>query len=159
MDKILYRLALAAAFAIAGIGLCRAGERDYGRACLALAAFSEQNENQRDGMLLVAVAILNRVNDERGRYGVSICDVVNQSGQFIGIQNWHYPRRPEDTNPARWAIALDVAGRAIDRRYELPGACVSKNPILYFHSGDRPYWTKSYDLICFVDGHYFYAER
>lgn len=137
----------------------RSAELDYGRTCLALAAFSEQNENQPDGMLLVQVTIINRLIDDENRYGMSLCDVVQQNGQFIGVESWPLPRRPWMTNPRRWAMALETADRVIDRRYEVPGQCVSEKPILYFHSGDKAYWSPRLHLVCHVDGHYFYSEN
>lgn len=144
------------------LGQCsksKANEIDYGRACLALVAFSEQNEEQAEGMGLVITTILNRLNDEKGRYGVSICDVVAQSGQFIGIERWKYPRRPQDTNPRRWFVAVAMATLVTSGNYEVPGQCASNKPILYFHSGDKPYWIGSYRLVCKVDGHWFYSEK
>lgn len=136
----------------------RAEELDYGRACLALAAFSEQNEHQPNGMLMVQLTIINRLQDETSRYGMSICDVVQQSGQFVGLERWPYPRRPWDTNPKRWAMATETADRVINRHYEVPGQCVSDKPVMYFHSGDRPYWSPRLRLVCRVDGHFFYSE-
>lgn len=161
MERIIARVfaALALVIAAASFTRCAAAEPDYGRACLALVLYSEQNEMQPNGMLLVGATIMNRLNDPEGRYGLSICDVANQAGQFIGILNWKYPRRPQDTNPVRWAMAMNVANQIIGGQYELPGACTSANPILYFHSGAAPYWTSRYDLVCHIDGHFFYAER
>ena len=133
-------------------------ELDYGRICLALVAFSEQSEKHPDGMLLVQLTVVNRLMDKKSRYGESLCDVAQQEHQFDGIQQWATPRTPWVTNPQRWAMAMDIANRIIDRRYEIPGQCVSNNPILYFHSGEPPYWTNELDFVCFVDGHYFYSE-
>lgn len=158
-SALLAGIALTLLIAIVHVKTSKADELDYGRTCLALAAFGEQNEQQPEGMLLVQLTIINRLLDDENRYGMSICDVVQQNGQFIGYEKLPLPRRPWISNPGRWAMAMETADRVIDRRYEIPGPCVGDSPILYFHSGDRAYWEPRLQLECYVDGHYFYSER
>lgn len=134
-------------------------EVDYGRLCIALTVFTEQNRLQPEGMDMVALVILNRLRDDKARYGDTICDVTRQTGQFVGIEALGYPRDPVRTDATRWAMSLRAARRAIAGEAELPGPCVSDKPILYFHSGDRPYWAHSLHFVCKIDGEYFYSEN
>ena len=45
---------------------------------------AESNASQTDneGRIMIAICILNRVNDETGRFGEGITGVISQSGQF-----------------------------------------------------------------------------
>jgi hypothetical protein len=133
-------------------------EADFGRLYLALVAFTEQNRHQPEGMDLVVRTVLNRLEDPAARFGLTIADVATQEGQYAGIEALRGPSNPARTDPERWAMALRAARRAIEGGVELPGPCASDKPILFFHSGDRPYWSPRLHLVCHVDGHYFYSE-
>lgn len=134
-------------------------EVDYGRACMALVLYSEQDELSPDGMTIVARVLLNRLADPSNRYGLTLCDVAFQGHQFAGVEGWRYPREPGRVNPVRWDLAMKITNMTIAGTAELPGQCIGKRPVLYFHSGDRAYWSGRLQLLCKVDGHYFYSEK
>lgn len=134
-----------------------AQERDFGLECLAMVAYTEQNELQPEGMGLVARTVLNRVQDNR--FSGSICSVTTELGQFEGLTVYPVPRSPGHDNPRRWAQALRAASGAIQGWEEMPGHCLSDKPILWFHSGPRPAWANQKLLVCYADGHYFYSDR
>ena len=45
-------------------------------------AESNRSQTDNEGRIMVAICILNRVNDEEGRFGEGITGVIGQSGQF-----------------------------------------------------------------------------
>lgn len=131
-------------------------EEDYGRLCLAITAYYEQGRYHADGMGLVALVIVNRLQD--GRFGEALCEVVAEPGQFIGFESAPYPRYPWEQDQARWDLAMRAANRAIEGSFTIPGQCVSDKPILYFQSGPRAAWTRGLNLVCELDGHKFYTD-
>lgn len=45
-------------------------------------AESNRSQTDNEGRIMIAICILNRVNDEEGRFGEGITGVIGQSGQF-----------------------------------------------------------------------------
>ena len=45
-------------------------------------AESNRSQTDNEGRIMIAICILNRVNDETGRFGEGITGVISQSGQF-----------------------------------------------------------------------------
>lgn len=94
-------------------------EIDYGRTCLALAEYSEARSEGPTGMQAVALTVMNRLDDPA--YPKSICEVVNDPGQYLGVQEWPYPRRPTEVDA--WKDALAIADDAIAGRLAVASAC------------------------------------
>ena len=132
---------------------CAHAEPDHGRICLALVAFSEARNQGDEGMAEVMRVVLNRVNQQREAWGLSICDVVNKKGQFVGVEDWPYPRQPERIDAAMWARALELAGLLIEGK-------ALRNPVCYGathfdQGGNKAGLVK----ICTVKDHAFYVEK
>ena len=45
-------------------------------------AESNRSQTDNEGRIMIAICILNRVNDDTGRFGEGITGVISQSGQF-----------------------------------------------------------------------------
>lgn len=70
--------------------------------CMAKVVRHEAANQSRQGQRAVAEIVMNRVRS--GRFPSTICDVVNQPGQFFNTASYN-PRR--DT--AQWQTAVDVS--------------------------------------------------
>lgn len=90
--------------------------------CMAKVVVHEAANQSRSGQLAVAQVIMNRVGQDR--FGDTVCEVVNQRGQFFQTASFH-PRR--DT--ARWALAVEVSRQAMAGAADqvVPGA-------VFYHS-------------------------
>jgi N-acetylmuramoyl-L-alanine amidase len=84
-----------------------AGDSDM--RCLATAVYFESRGEPLEGQLAVAQAILNRV--ESGRYADSVCNVINQPGQFSFSRN----RAP--AGGGDWRTAQAIARIAADNMW------------------------------------------
>ena len=97
-------------------------EPDFGRICVALAVFYEARSEGWDGQAAVASVVVNR---SRTR-GISLCEVVQEKGQFEGVEMQPYPRRPEIIDRRAWEIAQAVADAVVDGHYVLaPESCAN----------------------------------
>jgi len=90
--------------------------------CMAKVVHHEAANQPREGQLAVAQLIMNRV--ESGRFPATVCDVVNQPGQFFKTASYH-PRESSRT----WETALDVSREAMAGKSAdiIPGA-------LFYHA-------------------------
>jgi N-acetylmuramoyl-L-alanine amidase len=90
--------------------------------CLAKVVLHEAGNQPRQGQLAVAQLIMNRV--AHGRFGETVCQVVNQPGQFFRTASYN-PRR----DSAAWANAVEVSRQAMGGQGEavVPGA-------IFFHA-------------------------
>lgn len=70
--------------------------------CMAKVVLHEAANQPREGKIAVAQTLVNRLN--AGRFGDTICGVVNQKGQFFRIASFH-PRRDTDG----WQEAVEIA--------------------------------------------------
>lgn len=100
-----------------------AGDRfDYGRACLALAGYAEARGEGDAGMATVMAVVLERTTDPR--WPDTVCDVVEQPGQFEALARWQPPRHPERDEPEAWTRAQRLAEQLLaDDRTLVPAAC------------------------------------
>lgn len=137
----------------ANVDINVAQEKDHGVLCLALVAFSEARNQGDDGMAEVMRVVLNRASDSQNRWPKALCDVVNEPGQFAGVENWPYPRHPERIDAAMWARALELAALLIEGK-------APRNPVCYgathFDQGGNK---EGLVKICQVKDHAFYVER
>lgn len=120
--------------------------------CLAFALYFEAGTEGREGMLMVAWTILNRV--ESVKYPDTVCDVIKQPKQFS-----FYGRAGEpDYRSKTWVLALNTASDVIGgrlRRY------FHEYHITHYYAPKRlqkaPHWARRYKYIKTVGGHRFYG--
>lgn len=114
--------------------------------CMAKVVMHEAANQPRPGQLAVAQLIMNRVGQPR--FGNSVCEVVNQPGQFFRTASYN-PRR----DGQRWATAVEVARQAMAGNADqvVPGAvfyhAVHQAPNRFFRTRER---------ISMVGDHVFY---
>ncbi|RYE38020.1 MAG: cell wall hydrolase [Hyphomicrobiales bacterium] len=114
--------------------------------CMAKVIVHEAANQPRTGQLAVAQLIMNRVGQDR--FGETVCEVVNQPGQFFNTTTYN-PRR----DSTRWATAVEVARQAMAGNAEqvVPGAvfyhAASQAPNRFFRTRSR---------ISMVGDHVFY---
>lgn len=114
--------------------------------CMAKVVMHEAANQPRSGQLAVAQLIKNRVGQDR--FGETVCDVVNQPGQFFRTASYN-PRRDSQ----RWATAVEVSRQAMEGNAQqvVPGAvfyhAASASPNRFFRSRER---------ISMVGDHIFY---
>ena len=114
--------------------------------CMAKVVHHEAANQPRSGQLAVAQLVMNRVGQDR--FGESICEVVNQRGQFFQTASYN-PRRDTD----RWATAIEVSRQAMAGHGDqvVPGAvfyhAASHAPNRFFRTRPR---------ISMVGDHVFY---
>lgn len=76
--------------------------------CLAATVYLEARSESQIGQMAVAEVAMRR--RETGRWGDSVCDVVNAPAQFaLSMTSESFNFR----NPKAWSRAWDIAGRAI----------------------------------------------
>ena len=114
--------------------------------CMAKVVMHEAANQPRTGQLAVAQLIQNRVG--QARFGQSVCEVVNQPGQFFRTASYN-PNRDSQ----RWAAAVEVARQAMAGNADqvVPGAvfyhAVHQAPNRFFRTRER---------ISMVGDHVFY---
>lgn len=114
--------------------------------CLAKVILHEASNQPRTGQLAVAQLVMNRVGNPK--FGATVCEVINQPGQFFPTASYN-PRR--DTQ--RWANAVEVARQAMagDGEQVVPGAvfyhAAYQAPNRFFRTRER---------ISLVGDHVFY---
>jgi N-acetylmuramoyl-L-alanine amidase len=135
IDKVLYKETVASA-----------GKLDKQLECLAKVVLHEASNQPRTGQLAVAQLVMNRVG--KPKFANTVCEVVNQPGQFFPTASYN-PRR--DTQ--RWANAVEVARQAMagDAEQVVPGAvfyhAAYQAPNRFFRTRER---------ITLVGDHVFY---
>lgn len=112
IDQVIYKEA-----AVADARLGAATKLDHDTECMAKVVMHEAANQPRSGQLAVAQLIKNRVGQDR--FGDTVCEVVNQPGQFFRTASYN-PRRDSQ----RWATAVEVARQAMagDAEQVVPGA-------------------------------------
>lgn len=114
--------------------------------CMAKVVMHEAANQPRSGQLAVAQLIMNRVGQDR--FGETVCEVVNQPGQFFRTASYN-PNR----NSPRWATAVEVSRQAMAGHGEqvVPGAvfyhAAYQAPNRFFRTRER---------ISMVGDHVFY---
>jgi len=137
IDKVLFKEAIATS---------ANGKIDRQLECMAKVVHHEAGNQPRSGQLAVAQLVMNRVGQDR--FGASVCEVVNQRGQFFQTASYN-PRRDTD----RWASAIEVSRQAMAGNGDqvVPGAvfyhAVSQAPNRFFRTRQR---------ISMVGDHVFY---
>lgn len=127
-----------------------ATETDYGTTCLAQVGFSEARGEGSIGMIAVMQVVLNRTKDSH--WPKSICEVANQSGQFVGLEKWAYPRFIPHSETKSWNEAITLAELLIGNVKHAPEAC---RKATYFNQSSS---SESLERVCRVGKHVFYIE-
>ncbi|ATE63735.1 cell wall hydrolase [Rhizorhabdus dicambivorans] len=136
IDRVLFKEAIASA----------SSKIDKQLECMAKVVHHEASNQPRSGQLAVAQLIMNRVGQDR--FGESVCEVVNQRGQFFQTASYN-PKRTTD----RWATAVEVSRQAMAGAGDqvVPGAvfyhAASHSPNRFFRTRQR---------ISMVGDHVFY---
>ena len=137
IDKVLFKEAIATS---------ANGKIDRQLECMAKVVHHEAGNQPRSGQLAVAQLVMNRVGQDR--FGASVCEVVNQRGQFFQTSAYN-PRR--DT--AQWASSLEIARSALDGTAPqvVPGA-------VFFHATyiAPNSWFRSRQRVATLGQHIFY---
>ncbi|MFZ5707407.1 MAG: cell wall hydrolase [Pseudomonadota bacterium] len=112
------------------------GNIDRELECMAKVVMHEAANQPRSGQLAVAQVIMNRVG--QNRFGETVCEVVNQPGQFFRTASYH-PRRDSE----RWATAVEVSRQAMAGHGDqiVPGAVfyhsAKSSPNRFFRTRER----------------------
>lgn len=122
--------------------------------CLATTVYLEARNQPIEGQYAVAEVALRR--RESGRWGSSVCEVVNSSRQFApALLSKDYPVR----NARAWQRAWKVAGNSLQnwrlppahRKLYVPGA-----DHFYAHGIARPAWLDYGQPVAVIGDHSFY---
>jgi len=125
IDQVLYKEAIASSSKI-----------DKQLECMAKVVLHEAGNQPRAGQLAVAQLIMNRVGQER--FGSTVCEVVNQPGQFFRTASYN-PHQGSQ----RWATAVEVSRQAMAGNADqvVPGAvfyhAAHATPNRFFRSRER----------------------
>ena len=115
--------------------------------CLAKVVHHEAANQSEKGQLAVAQLVMNRVRDG-GRFGNSVCAVVNQRGQFFNTHTYH-----PDRSSGQWASAVKVSRDAIEHvsAEVMPGA-------LFYHAAYQapPRFFRTRQRLAVLEDHIFY---
>ena len=115
--------------------------------CMAKVVMHEAANQPREGKIAVAQTLVNRLK-AGGRFGDSICGVVNQKGQYFRIASFH-PRKDSDG----WQEAVEVAHDVLAGRTDpvAPGA-------MYFRASYAPAnaFFRTRERVATVGAHIFY---
>jgi len=114
--------------------------------CMAKVVLHEAANQPREGKIAVAQTLVNRL--KAGRFGDSICGVVNQKGQYFRIASFH-PRKDSDG----WQEAVEVAHDVLAGQTQpvAPGA-------MYFRASYAPAnaFFRTRERVATVGAHIFY---
>ena len=120
------------------------------------AVYFEARGEPFHGQLAVATVIMNRVYD--GRWGDTVCDVVNQPSQFSYMSDG----KPETmTKPLAMQTAREVADCVLT--YDCQYVTVEEAKWYYACDGPNkmepaPAWTQAYTYVAKINNHCFYKE-
>lgn len=113
--------------------------------CMAKAVHHEAANQSLKGQLAVAQLLLNRTRSTY--FPKTICEVVNQKGQFFRIKGYSATK-----DAHRWAVAVAIAriARAEQVAQVVPGA-------LFFHADYvKPSWSHKRTKVAQIGAHIFY---
>lgn len=115
--------------------------------CMAKVVLHEAGNQSHEGKIAVAQTLVNRLK-AGGRFGDSICEVVNQKGQYFRIASFH-PRKDSDG----WQEAVEVAHEVLAGQTDpvAPGA-------MYFRASYAPAnaFFRKRERVATVGAHVFY---
>jgi len=115
--------------------------------CMAKVVLHEAANQPREGKIAVAQTLVNRLK-VGGRFGDSICKIVNQKGQYFHIASFH-PRKNSDG----WQEAVEVSHEVLAGEAEpvAPGA-------IYFRAAYAPAnaFFRTRERVATVGAHVFY---
>lgn len=118
--------------------------------CLAATIYFEAKGEPDEGMVAVGRVVMNRV-EQRDK---TICQVVQEPGQFVWVPSYKRKSIKIDRDSLDWKKAITYSHLILDRSYTF-------NPVgkaSYFHSGRR---TKTFNgayHVTSIGGHHFYVS-
>jgi spore germination cell wall hydrolase CwlJ-like protein len=114
---------------------------------MAKVVLHEAANQPREGKIAVAQTLVNRLK-AGGRFGGSICEIVNQKGQYFRIAGFH-PSRSSDG----WQEAVEISHEVLAGQAEpvVPGA-------IYFRASYAPAnaFFRTRERVATVGAHVFY---
>ena len=156
-------------------------------ACLAKNIFFEAGNEPEEGKVAVGLVTLNRLQD--GRFGKSVCGVVDQrltteierthfktTKTFLGEKtekvtvweklticqfSWRcmFVKNPKSQDE-RWVESQEIARNLLVSQDTYSDYRDKYSTALYFHAaGIRPVWAKQKEYVGRIGGHRFYADR
>lgn len=117
--------------------------------CIATAVYFEARGSSTEGQAAVGQVIRNRVNSVG--FPQTYCGVVYQKGQF----SWTKHKNLKIKDQKSWEEAKKIA--VVTYYLGWPDSLIGNST--YFHSGKKPYWTKSVSKVTKIDGHKFYQIK
>jgi len=135
----------------AGVDINVAQEKDHGVLCLALVGFTEMRSGDDTDLAEVMHVVLERLKLQQERFGLSICEIAEKPGQFIGVLKLKYPRRPWLIEAKQWDRALDMADKVIAGTAPRDPRCIGATHFDLGGSGLTP--------LCKRHGTTFYIEN
>lgn len=122
--------------------------------CLANAMYYEARGESRKGKWAVADLTLSRVGSPG--FPDSICEVVKQRGQYTRAARRGIAPKPRNSKDSKaWNECVEIAKKAIAN----PNQVLPKH-VLFFHADHiRPFSSKEFKRIAWIDDHMFYAKR
>jgi spore germination cell wall hydrolase CwlJ-like protein len=155
--------------------------------CLARNIFFEAANEPEEGKVAVGLVTLNRLQD--GRFGQSVCGVVDQRTTwtvpkertrtvktFLGEKTERFTvfekftvcqfswrcagNRVPKTQDERWIESQEIARNLLASDYTYQDLREKYNNALYFHAvGIKPSWSKQKQLVGRIGGHKVYADH
>lgn len=148
VKKVLWAITLTTLFLGAPQGRAQADKFNEEVNCLATMVYHEARGEPLIGQVAVAYTAVNRA--QSGCYPNSVCAVVRQKHQYVGMAKEHAPKAERDTWKRVKRLALKVYLGVI------------KDPTrgaMWFHEGSiKPKWSKSKTPTLFVGEHQFYVN-
>ena len=109
--------------------------------CLAMVMYGEARGEGANGMLHVAETVINRAASPE--YPDTVCEVVNQPGQYYAVKG----------RGKEWRTATGLAEDILAGENILPNTGAT-----HFFSGQVPHWADKMQLVAKVGSHMFYKE-
>ena len=155
--------------------------------CLAKNIFFEAANEPEEGKVAVGLVTLNRVRD--GRFGSSVCGVVDQRTSWVVPKertrtiktvwgnktekftvfekftvcqfSWRcMTTKTPKPHDERWLESQEIARNLLADNYTYEDYRNKYASALYFHAtGIRPAWAKQKERVSKIGGHYFYGEK
>jgi spore germination cell wall hydrolase CwlJ-like protein len=115
--------------------------------------FSEARDQDDAGLAMTMQTVINRATDPLARWPRTLCGVVLQPGQYLGVDTWPVPRHPDRIDAASWERALIMADHVIAGDAPIPDACAHATGF-----DQAPIARDDIRFACHLGAHTFYVE-
>ena len=116
--------------------------------CLALALYHEARGEPRQGQMMVAAVIVNRVVSDR--FPNDMCEVIMQPRQFSFVRKGKIPKPKDDK---AWKVSHRLASQVLTDTRILPPTVADH----YHTTKVNPAWRKDLNRVVRVGSHVFYS--